>query len=74
MCKGLNFTFICAMKISIILFLISLFGIKIASQPDTMIYKRQVENLTDHASLQMYLDTILKRDQFYRGDDAITTD
>ena len=56
------------MKISIILFLISLFGIKIASQPDTMIYKRQVEKLTDHSSIQSFLDTLFKRDSFYRGE------
>lgn len=60
------------MKISILLFFIMFTGIKAVSQPDTMIYKKQIENLTDHASIQMYLDTIFKRDTNYRGNEAIT--
>ena len=60
------------MKISILLFFIMFTGIKAVSQPDTMIYKRQIENLTDHASIQMYLDTIFKRDTNFRGNEAIT--
>ena len=60
------------MKISILLFFIMITGIKAVSQPDTVIYKKQIENLTDHASIQMYLDTIFKRDQHYRGNHAIT--
>jgi len=53
-----------------ILILCSLSGA--VSQPDTMTYKRQIESLTDHASIQAYLDTIFKRDQTYRGDQAVT--
>ena len=60
------------MKISILLPFILLIGTKAVSQPDTMIYKKQIESLTDHASIQMYLDTIFKRDQHYRGNHDIT--
>ena len=60
------------MKKSILLFIILFTTNQVVSQPDTMIYKKQVENLTDYASIQTYLDTIYKRDQQYRGDDAIT--
>ena len=42
------------------------------SQPDTLIYQRQTANLSDQASKQNYLDTLLKRDQQFRGNDAIT--
>ena len=60
------------MKILILFFVITIIGIRGVSQPDTMIYKKQIENLTDHASMQMYLDTIFKRDTNYRGNEAIT--
>lgn len=46
-------------------------GIRVVSQPDTLLYKKQIESLKDHASIQAYLDTIFKRDQTYRGDDAV---
>jgi hypothetical protein len=52
----------------LILFFIVCSGIQVASQPDTLLYKRQIESLTDHISIQTYLDTIFKRDQTYRND------
>jgi hypothetical protein len=60
------------MKILTLILVIFLLVSKALSQPDTMTYKRQVEALTDHASIQAYLDTIFKRDQTYRGDQAVT--
>lgn len=46
-------------------------GLPVISQPDTLLYKRQIDSLTDHTSIQAYLDTIFKRDQTYRGDQAV---
>ena len=34
-------------------------GIRVVSQPDTLLYKKQIESLKDHASIQAYLDLSL---------------
>ncbi len=55
----------------LLLFFMVCSGIQVVSQPDTLLYKRQIESLTDHVSIQAYLDTIFKRDQTFRGDKAV---
>lgn len=56
------------MKILFLLFAISFMSSKVVSQPDTMLYKKQVEYLMDQSSIQSFLDTLFIRDSFYRGE------